>query len=189
MPPKQPTLERDRVRLLSHATIEGTDCWEWNGALAQGYGSFYLRGRNTNASRAMWLLFCGPPDDFATIPHGYDVCHTCDNRRCINPAHLWLGTRRANVADARDKGRLRGGRKLVTHCKRGHPRNMDRHGNCRDCAHLREKERTMRRRKSAVRALQPWLPQTRESAEAVAQDETIPQPLGDEPREDVSDDA
>jgi HNH endonuclease len=188
VPPKQPTLERDRARLLSHATIEGTDCWEWQGALAQGYGSFYLRGRNTNASRAMWLLFCGPHDDFATIPHGMDVCHTCDNRRCINPAHLWLGTRRDNVQDARQKGRLRGGKKPVAQCKQGHRRNFDKYGNCRDCARAYDRARSPRRRKSAVRQLQRWLPQTPAMAQASEQDETIAAPLEDDAQE-VGDEA
>jgi hypothetical protein len=173
MPPKPPTLERDRVRLLSHTKIEGTDCWEWQGALTHGYGSFGLRGRTTSAPRAMWMLFCGPPDDFATIPHGMDVCHTCDNRLCINPAHLWLGTRHENVLDAQRKGRLRGGARPVSHCAQGHPRNFNRHGNCRDCGRLYDRTRRVRRRKSAVRALQKWLPQTVESARAVEQDEAI----------------
>lgn len=187
MPPRPPTLESDRTRLLSHADVRGDGCWEWRGALAQGYGSFGLRGRNVNASRAMWLLFYGPPDDFAVIPPGIDVCHTCDNRRCINPAHLWLGTRRANVADARAKGKLRGGHKPVTHCKQGHPRNFDKYGNCRDCARLYEVTRRVRRRKSAVRQLQRWLPQTPESAHGLETDESVPDVLEDAPRGEVVD--
>jgi hypothetical protein len=188
MPPRQPTLERDRVRLLSHAKIEGVGCWEYQGARAQGYGSFWLRGRKHNASRAMWLLFCGPPHDFATIPHGLDVCHTCDNRLCINPAHLWLGTRLQNMADARAKGRLTWERPHKNQCKQGHPRNFDRHGNCRDCARLYEVTRRVRRRKSAVRQLQRWLPQTPASAHGLETDETVADLLADDVQE-VGDEA
>jgi hypothetical protein len=60
------------------------------------------------------------------VPDGMDVCHTCDNRRCWNPHHLWLGTRKQNMEDCTRKGRH--GNLLKTHCVNGHeftPDNID----------------------------------------------------------------
>ncbi len=47
-----------------------------------------------------------------SIPRGMDVCHSCDNRKCINPDHLFLGTRLDNMADAVSKGRQAKGNSL-----------------------------------------------------------------------------
>ena len=79
------------------------ECWPWTGARrGRGYGHLGSGGRgqpSIAAHRAVFTLTHGP------IPPGMVVCHTCDNRICCNPAHLWLGTQRDNLMDMIAKGR------------------------------------------------------------------------------------
>ena len=78
-------------------------CWLFTGGRVgtfKQYGKFRMWKKMTTAHRAAYLLFVGD------IPEGMDVCHTCDVGVCINPSHLFLGTKFDNMQDCVRKGRL-----------------------------------------------------------------------------------
>ena len=80
--------------------IGGVRCLEWTGKLNEhGYGNHYLRGRCILAHRYAWQSFKSP------IPEGMNVCHKCDNPRCCEIAHLFVGTQADNLVDMTNKGR------------------------------------------------------------------------------------
>lgn len=79
-------------------------CWLWNAALdGRGYGKFVIwrdkKHKYLIASRVAWELTYGK------IPTGKSVLHRCDTPRCINPAHLFLGSTKDNMLDMKSKGR------------------------------------------------------------------------------------
>jgi len=86
-----------------YAINSETECWEWTGATSRGYG--YIRPqrerKNVRATRFSFEEFVGP------IPDGMLVLHACHNSRCVNPAHLHLGTHAENMAEMKTAGRGR----------------------------------------------------------------------------------
>ncbi|MCO1396418.1 HNH endonuclease signature motif containing protein [Burkholderia cenocepacia] len=98
-------------RLLSLVDdTNGTGCWEWRGGiLKSGYGHFYYgafdgKQKSGKVHRAAWVLMRGD------VPDSLQVLHRCNNRRCCNPNHLYLGTHAQNMKDREKAGRTSRGR-------------------------------------------------------------------------------
>lgn len=87
-------------RLMSK-TVQVGSCLEFTGGIgSHGYGVIWINGKNQNAHKASYILNKG------AVPDGVWVLHTCDNKKCINPDHLYLGDRKQNTIDAMLRGRL-----------------------------------------------------------------------------------
>lgn len=94
--------ERQLIRFTKYVEVT-KGCWLWRGSRnAQGYGRFQVSTRKPiQAHRFAFQVWHGD------IPQDADVCHACDNPSCVNPAHLWAGTRAQNMQDSISKGRFK----------------------------------------------------------------------------------
>jgi hypothetical protein len=90
----------DRDFIMGNVDIIPSGCWEWRGALTQGYGRLWVEGKLQRAHRFVYTVFVGD------IPEGLRVCHHCDNPRCVNPECLFPGTDKDNMMNSASKRRM-----------------------------------------------------------------------------------
>lgn len=82
--------------------LDKDSCWEWKSSFrTSGYGRVYWHRKCFNASRVAYILTNGE------IDKDKEVCHICDNKKCCNPNHLFLGTHKDNMYDAIEKGLIK----------------------------------------------------------------------------------
>jgi hypothetical protein len=93
-----------RCKLMHNVHISPNGCWEWQGDLhpnGYAYTTNHETEKKAHIHRISYQIFKGE------IPVGKYVCHHCDNRKCCNPDHLWIGSAKENMQDAKRKGRLK----------------------------------------------------------------------------------
>lgn len=104
------------IRIVNAATLnerfwakvnppDENGCMNWKTHANQHYGQFHYKSKVCGAHRVSWELHFGP------IPNDLYVLHKCDNTKCVNPSHLFLGTQKDNLQDAKKKGRMPKGEK------------------------------------------------------------------------------
>lgn len=92
--------ENLRAKQLQNYEVIKSGCWIWQGGVSpDGYGKVKRFGKTIRAHRLFYEHYKGK------IPQGLWVLHNCDEPRCVNPEHLWLGTQKDNEADKDRKGR------------------------------------------------------------------------------------
>lgn len=103
-PPEQRSRKTVEERFRAKFIQRGPDeCWEWTGANKGGYGQFFVSPQRRNVPAQAFAV------ELATgvrCPPGREGCHTCDHPPCVNPAHVYYGTRQQNVDDMIERSRI-----------------------------------------------------------------------------------
>lgn len=102
---------KDLSRFFAKVERMPYGCWEWTGAKNGGYSIFYMNNRTVYGHRTIWAWLYGPIDP------SLEIDHLCDNRPCVNPAHLRLATPRENTLRGATVSAANAYR---THCPKGH---------------------------------------------------------------------
>lgn len=86
--------------LENYIPVTETGCWLWLGnVLKTGYGHVWYENKTRRVHKVVYELTKGE------VPNGLYVCHKCDIRSCVNPAHLYAGTPQNNMDDRSARGR------------------------------------------------------------------------------------
>lgn len=97
-----------KERFMFYVKVQENGCWNWLGSTNNdGYGSFQINKKRYRSHKASYLLFVGEFDQ------SLYCLHKCDNPSCVNPDHLFLGTQKDNMQDAKRKGRNNKGRGVI----------------------------------------------------------------------------
>lgn len=151
----------DSVKARFWARVEKRgpdDCWPWDKIdNISRYGRFSIGHKTYPAHRFSLIMASGFEPDSKMF-----ACHSCDNRRCVNPNHLHWGDHVENMREARDRGTMKGMNRK-THCKRGHPLTddavyLDPNGNrsgCKKCCGINLKERRARDKAAGIVRARP----------------------------------
>lgn len=138
---------KDPSDLIARTKINENGCMEWqNGLTTKGYACVCYQAKTQTAHRLIWKMINGE------IPLDKQINHKCDNRKCINIDHLYLGTQKENIKDQLDRNRHRHSNKKS--CKNGHDLsfyvNVGNKRRCRLCHNLSASDfMAVRRKKNA----------------------------------------
>ena len=86
-----------KERIFSRIVLDEFGCWNYCGSKSRGYGTARVEGKPVRIHRFIYEFYYGK------IPDNLNLCHKCDNKACVNPSHMFIGTQWDNMQDLRFK--------------------------------------------------------------------------------------